>query len=128
MLRVIIVRFTFFFFKQKTAYEMLISDWSSDVFSSDLHQQKHAGIHPRHREGLPRSGVGSYFRRRRRARSEAGEARARFPDFRHRRDLEAHAGRSRWRSEERRLGKECVSKLRSRWSQYHYNNKTLNKY
>src|SRR3546814_9806581 len=24
------------FFKQKTAYEMLISDWSSDVFSSDL--------------------------------------------------------------------------------------------
>src|SRR3546814_10694120 len=26
----------FFFFKQKTAYEMLISDWSSDVCSSDL--------------------------------------------------------------------------------------------
>src|SRR3546814_5604231 len=26
----------FFFFKQKTAYEMRISDWSSDVFSSDL--------------------------------------------------------------------------------------------
>src|SRR3546814_7996744 len=25
-----------FFFKQKTAYDMLISDWSSDVFSSDL--------------------------------------------------------------------------------------------
>src|SRR3546814_21065372 len=30
----------FFFFKQKTAYEMLISDWSSDVCSSDL---VHAG-------------------------------------------------------------------------------------
>src|SRR3546814_16712946 len=28
--------FLFFFFKQKTAYEMRISDWSSDVFSSDL--------------------------------------------------------------------------------------------
>src|SRR3546814_8147335 len=28
--------FTFFFFKQKTAYEMRISDWSSDVCSSDL--------------------------------------------------------------------------------------------
>src|SRR3546814_7486799 len=28
--------FVFFFFKQKTAYEMLISDWSSDVCSSDL--------------------------------------------------------------------------------------------
>src|SRR3546814_11860965 len=30
--------FFFFFFKQKTAYEMRISDWSSDVCSSDLHQ------------------------------------------------------------------------------------------
>src|SRR3546814_6501930 len=30
----------FFFFKQKTAYEMRISDWSSDVCSSDL---MHAG-------------------------------------------------------------------------------------
>src|SRR3546814_1031151 len=28
--------FQFFFFKQKTAYEMRISDWSSDVCSSDL--------------------------------------------------------------------------------------------
>src|SRR3546814_12256921 len=28
--------FYFFFFKQKTAYEMRISDWSSDVCSSDL--------------------------------------------------------------------------------------------
>src|SRR3546814_5439154 len=32
--------FLFFFFKEKTAYEMRISDWSSDVCSSDLiHQQ-----------------------------------------------------------------------------------------
>src|SRR3546814_4236581 len=30
------VRVFFFFFKQKTAYEMRISDWSSDVCSSDL--------------------------------------------------------------------------------------------
>src|SRR3546814_11847917 len=30
------VCFSFFFFKQKTAYEMRISDWSSDVCSSDL--------------------------------------------------------------------------------------------
>src|SRR3546814_6598749 len=29
--------FVLFFFKQKTAYEMRISDWSSDVCSSDLH-------------------------------------------------------------------------------------------
>src|SRR3546814_17114582 len=31
--------FLFFFFKQKTAYEMRISDWSSDVCSSDLRLQ-----------------------------------------------------------------------------------------
>src|SRR3546814_5979883 len=30
----------FFFFKQKTAYEMRISDWSSDVCSSDLQEQQ----------------------------------------------------------------------------------------
>src|SRR3546814_7126602 len=30
------IEFIFFFFKQKTAYEMRISDWSSDVCSSDL--------------------------------------------------------------------------------------------
>src|SRR3546814_2048591 len=29
--------YLFFFFKQKTAYEMRISDWSSDVCSSDVH-------------------------------------------------------------------------------------------
>src|SRR3546814_13562997 len=37
MLRVFVVFVIyFFFFKQKTAYEMRISDWSSDVCSSDL--------------------------------------------------------------------------------------------
>src|SRR3546814_8700516 len=38
--------FFFFFFKQKTAYEMRISDWSSDVCSSDLHgfARKIAGL------------------------------------------------------------------------------------
>src|SRR3546814_10259289 len=34
--RVHLCFFCFFFFKQKTAYEMRISDWSSDVCSSDL--------------------------------------------------------------------------------------------
>src|SRR3546814_16043980 len=33
----------FFFFKQKTAYEMRISDWSSDVCSSDLKAKFDAG-------------------------------------------------------------------------------------
>src|SRR3546814_1488141 len=43
----------FFFFKQKTAYEMRISDWSSDVCSSDLRPhiggivgQRHVGFVP----------------------------------------------------------------------------------
>src|SRR3546814_11861523 len=34
----------FFFFKQKTAYEMRISDWSSDVCSSDLRKVKPGGV------------------------------------------------------------------------------------
>src|SRR3546814_7370776 len=32
-----------FFFKQKTAYEMRISDWSSDVCSSDLPERQRSG-------------------------------------------------------------------------------------
>src|SRR3546814_12037881 len=36
----------FFFFKQKTAYEMRISDWSSDVCSSDLAGAEAAALHP----------------------------------------------------------------------------------
>src|SRR3546814_3961014 len=35
----------FFFVKQKTAYEMRISDWSSDVCSSDLAQARKAQLH-----------------------------------------------------------------------------------
>src|SRR3546814_9179309 len=41
-LRLFLRVFCFFFFKQKTAYEMRISDWSSDVCSSDLSQQPEA--------------------------------------------------------------------------------------
>src|SRR3546814_1826358 len=37
----------FFFFKQKTAYEMRISDWSSDVCSSDLFGDAVAHVHVR---------------------------------------------------------------------------------
>src|SRR3546814_8585524 len=35
----------FFFFKQKTAYEVRISDWSSDVCSSDLHTRLAIDFH-----------------------------------------------------------------------------------
>src|SRR3546814_18267044 len=38
-----VVYLFFFFFKQKTAYEMRISDWSSDVCSSDLVEAYAAG-------------------------------------------------------------------------------------
>src|SRR3546814_3903467 len=45
--------FFFFFFKQKTAYEVRISDWSSDVCSSDLLANPAHGLAVRrhHREG-----------------------------------------------------------------------------
>src|SRR3546814_13166982 len=40
--------FVFFFFKQKTAYEMRISDWSSDVCSSDLGRARDADTYVAH--------------------------------------------------------------------------------
>src|SRR3546814_4451102 len=45
----VLLLFHFFFFKQKTAYEMRISDWSSDVCSSDL---RTAGSRPGSRRAL----------------------------------------------------------------------------
>src|SRR3546814_9187210 len=36
--------FCFFFFKQKTAYEVRISDWSSDVCSSDLEPENNVHL------------------------------------------------------------------------------------
>src|SRR3546814_10749390 len=53
----------FFFFKQKTAYEMRISDWSSDVCSSDLIEELRKRVdtpcpcsHRRRNGGRPMSG------------------------------------------------------------------------
>src|SRR3546814_5658529 len=50
-----------FFFKQKTAYEMRISDWSSDVCSSDLRARHphHGERHPAARRQLPFRGARS---------------------------------------------------------------------
>src|SRR3546814_4126443 len=81
--------FFMFFFKQKTAYEMRISDWSSDVCSSDL---QHRGIEAAAVSG--QFGIAEV------------EADAEFAG-----EIE--------RSEERRVGQECVSTCRSRWSPYH---------
>src|SRR3546814_10967491 len=55
--------FLVFFFKQKTAYEMRISDWSSDVCSSDFESAvRDRPLHhpPAHREG-GRAGVDPGF-------------------------------------------------------------------
>src|SRR3546814_3438974 len=103
----------FFFFKQKTAYEMRISDWSSDVCSSDLRRCTWAHRFEVHDES---QAVADGIRR---------EIEDFAPDALLCFDLEAAAiGRFlsaavRMRSEERRVGKECVSTCRSRWSPYH---------
>src|SRR3546814_3793097 len=43
------MEFYFFFFKQKTEYEMRISDWSSDVCSSDLAEESEHQRRDEHR-------------------------------------------------------------------------------
>src|SRR3546814_18353888 len=40
----VVMLFVLFFFKQKTAYEMRISDWSSDVCSSDLPAERQSRL------------------------------------------------------------------------------------
>src|SRR3546814_9263459 len=58
---ILIVFFIVFFFKQKTAYEMRISDWSSDVCSSDLSDRcdldQRVARRPRYHPGTPRGGT-----------------------------------------------------------------------
>src|SRR3546814_6181095 len=58
----VVASLVFFFFKQKTAYEMRISDWSSDVCSSDLVAKIHPGSfrldeHLRERGGIAEAEV-----------------------------------------------------------------------
>src|SRR3546814_2420139 len=84
-----------FFFKQKTAYEMRISDWSSDVCSSDLNCTQY--MKP---AATITAGCISIS-------SVAGSS------------MYPAAPSTPSRSEERRVGKECVSTCRSRWSPYH---------
>src|SRR3546814_3627186 len=47
----------FFFFKQKTAYEMRISDWSSDVCSSDLDMADILVVQREDRHAVVQAGV-----------------------------------------------------------------------
>src|SRR3546814_8237212 len=104
--------------KQKTAYELRISDWSSDVCSSDLrieievpHQLARFTVTLGGRSLDPNPvrlalalGAGFALRNRR----EIVHVRQIVP-----------CQRPCQRSEERRVGKECVSTCRSRWSPYH---------
>src|SRR3546814_1170255 len=94
----------FFFFNQKTAYEMRISDWSSDVCSSDL-----VATAPSFDAASPG------FVQRLDARSLQLLQTVQLP----RRAFALGLNRVTNRSEERRVGKECVSTCRSRWSPYH---------
>src|SRR3546814_5175547 len=98
--------FSVVFFKQKTAYEMRISDWSSDVCSSDLRQVFH---HAAAVEDLVLADQLVLAARE--------EFRRSAVERQH--DLAARLIAGTLRSEERRVGKECVSTCRSRWSPYH---------
>src|SRR3546814_1759539 len=106
----------FCFLKQKTAYDMRISDWSSDVCSSDLFRNSahNAGLNALtlspalcalflkpHADKHQKKG----FMQRFYAAFNAG--------------FDATTRKYVGRSAERRVGKECVSTCRSRWSPYH---------
>src|SRR3546814_2112719 len=102
----------FFFFKQKTAYEMRISDWSSDVCSSDLEGDR-ARRH--HMLVMP---IGEKPQNIRRRIEPAGTFVYPPQPFL---PVAVDDGPQQpiFRSEERSVGKECVSTCRSRWSPYH---------
>src|SRR3546814_8409207 len=92
----------FFFFKQKTSYEMRISDWSSDVCSSDLVREQQ---HDRYDQHDKQTG---------------GQRIAAHPAQQSISIHFDHYPAPAWtRSEERRVGKECVRTCRSRWSPSH---------
>src|SRR3546814_3070312 len=96
------------FFKQKTAYEMRISDWSSDVCSSDLVIALDEVF-----EHLPmRDHVAAEVHRHEAGKLEEARIHLSPPP----------ATETSWpsrSSEERRVGKECVGTCRSRCSPYH---------
>src|SRR3546814_2249079 len=90
----------FFFFKQKTAYEMRISDWSSDVCSSDLtrRRQAHLDLSPRARPARNAEEI---------ARHRVGRDRDRICEL-----LQRHGGRCDRRRNARR-SEEHTSELQS---------------
>src|SRR3546814_2730951 len=102
------------FFKQKTAYEMRISDWSSDVCSSDLVEGQHRDLHvktPAKNDGPKGPRLYRAFEDIINPARPRGVSRKRSAQrdrqMRDRHDV---------RSEERRVGKEYARTVRSRWS------------
>src|SRR3546814_15305453 len=107
---------------------MRISDWSSDVCSSDLGACRGCGARGRAALGAGAAG----------GRGGVTMVYSTFSPFASS-EVEMPIGLalSRWvsrlrstrtgRSEERRVGKECVSTCRSRWSPYHYKKNKTNK-
>src|SRR3546814_15075998 len=104
---------------------MRISDWSSDVCSSDLGDTRIAGAIVDALTGLTDVPGGGKFALEREVTNFIGSTALEAA-----RNQEAHADavarhgdimnrREAVRSEERRVGKECVSTCRSRWSPYH---------
>src|SRR3546814_12249249 len=96
-----------FVFRRKTAYELRMSDWSSDVCASDLamadeERGRLMGAPQMVRRGDEIGDVGG----------EMGVGELALAG--------AKAGEIAARSEERRVGKECVRTCRFRRSQYHY--------
>src|SRR3546814_14196387 len=124
--------FCFFFFKQKTAYEMRISDWSSDVCSSDLLKLRSGAEALRQEyEHLPSPRVAVLVGGNNRYYTLDDEwMRGFVAQLRQMVDrsgcgilatISRRTGEAETsiRSEERRVGKEWVSTCRSRWAPYH---------
>src|SRR3546814_1101913 len=118
MLVLYVCRWLFVFFKQKTAYEMRISDWSSDVCSSDLASGRHfvkrdlKGLEPVMPLEPGASGMVVYtqaFAIGRKLTEDSARIEQEYQV-----DVDGEL-----RSEERRVGKECVRTCSSRWSLYH---------
>src|SRR3546814_1457069 len=110
---IVVVVVSVLLLKQNTAYEMRISDWSSDVCSSDLRgARQDDALHRAFHQHGDRHGGGEV--------GLAGTGRA---DAEHqlmaaqRLDVGLLSRRSRrQRADVRRGGKECVSQCRSRWA------------
>src|SRR3546814_10278459 len=106
----------FFFFKQKTAYEMRISDWSSDVCSSDLDAAQLAIALKGADEEMVDMCLATMSQR---AAETIRDEMAEMTMVKRADVDDAQKSVMQTRTEERRVGKECVRTCRSRWSPYH---------